>query len=546
MTYSLTAKFMVGITGIVAAVLFLALMWDFAYQQRQTDGDLLAKASLVAKQQQATRSFLSNSNQAEFVHGGEARPLDPREVGKGVSDLFADLSRSQVKQTHLAVRNEKNEPDEFERLALEAFAADPNRSEIWERVTLPDGSPAFRYMMAMRAEQSCLTCHGGPIGEMDKTGHPKEGLQEGDLAGAISVILPMREALHLARAESIRMAVLVLALAALTLGLIWFLLWRQVSNPLAQLAEVATSIGMGQFRVKPEDMKALRANRETAVVAEAFEQMSGRLQELYEGLEQTVTERTAELREANRELERASRHMSEFLTMVSHEFRTPLTSIITFTELLLGDERLKPRQRENLVDVLESSQHLLDMINDLLDLSRLEAGRVKLFKEVLDVQDLIRDVARTVHPLTEKKGIELGVEPALELPLVHADGLRVTQILMNLMGNAIKFTPEGGRIRVTARAANEMVEVAVSDTGIGIAPEEQSLIFEAFRQAGRHRPEGSGLGLALARSLVELHGGRISVESRLGEGATFTFTLPIWSEQGRGSYDERFEANSGS
>ncbi|MFZ5822865.1 MAG: ATP-binding protein [Bacillota bacterium] len=545
MPHSLTAKFMLGITGIVAAVLFLSLIWDFEYQQDRADEQLLAKASLVAKQQQATRSFLSDSSHPEFVHGGEARPLAPHEVGKGVSDLFADLSKSQVKQTHLTVRNPKNEPDAFERAALEWFASDPESDELWQRVTMEDGTPAFRYMMALQAEESCLICHGTPAGELDKTGYPKEGMELGDLAGAISVILPMRETLNAARAESIRMAILVLALAALTLLLIWFLLWRQVSSPLAQLADVATAIGMGQFRVKSEQLRPLQANRETAVVADAFEQMSTRLQELYDGLEQKVAERTQELREANRELERASRHKSEFLTMVSHEFRTPLTSIITFTELLLGDERLKPEQRENLTDVLESSQHLLRMINDLLDLSRLEAGKVKLFKEMLAVPDLMRDVARTVHPLTEKKAIFLAVEANPDLPLVHADELRVMQILMNLLGNAVKFTPEGGRVRVTAREAGEMVEIAVSDTGIGIAPEEQGRIFEAFRQAGRQRPEGSGLGLALARSLVELHGGRIWVESRLGEGATFTFTLPIWSEQGRGSYDERSEASPG-
>ncbi len=546
MTQSLTAKFMIGITGIVAAVLFLSLMWDFEYQQRQTDGDLLAKASLVAKQQQATRSFMAESSKTDFVHGGEARSLLPSEIGEGVSDIFADLSKSQVKQTHLTVRNEANTPDEFERHALELFAADSSLNEYSQRVTLADGSYAFRYMMAMRADQSCLLCHGEPVGELDKTGYPKEGYKEGDLAGAISVILPMRDALHAARAESIRLAILVLALAALTLALIWFLLWRQVASPLAQLAGVATSVGAGHLRIEPPELKPLYLNRETAVVADAFEQMTRRLQEMYDGLEQKVLERTAELQEANQELERASRHKSEFLSMVSHEFRTPLTSVITFTELLLADEHLKPEQRENLQDVLESSQALLRMINDLLDLSRLDAGKIKLFREVLDIHDLVRDVVRTVHTLAEKKGIDLVVEPAPDLPLVYADELRISQVLLNLLGNALKFTPNEGTVRVTAKATDDKVLVAVTDTGVGIAEEEQERIFEAFRQAGRQRPEGSGLGLALARSLVELHGGRIWVESRLGEGATFAFTLPIWSEQGRGLHDDRSEANSGS
>lgn len=526
---SLTAKFMVGITGLVLAVLFISLSWDFAYQQRQADADLLAKASLVAKQQQATRAFISRSSGDEFVHGGEARPLEPAEVGQGVSHIFADLSRSQVKQTNLNPRIPQNAPDDFERAALEYFMEDESHNEVWQRVTLDDGTPAFRYVMALRAEESCLRCHGEPRGELDQTGYPKEGLALGDVAGAISVILPMRETLAMARTESIRLAFLLVFLALLCFVLIWLILYRQVATPLADLAEVATHVGMGNFVISRERLQALKANQETAVVAHAFEQMSGRLQELYAGLEQKVAERTRELEEANRQLERASRYKSEFLTTVSHELRTPLTSIIAFTELLLNDQRLAPEQRESLTEVLESSQKLLNMITNLLDYSRLEAGKVKLFREMLDVRDLIRDAARTVHPLAEKKGIELTVDCAAEAPLVHADPLRISQVLLNLLGNAVKFTPEGGRVAVECRADAREVYVTVRDTGPGVPEEEQELIFQAFTQGGG-RPEGWGLGLPLSASLVQAHDGRIWVESEPGHGAAFTFTLPIWME----------------
>lgn len=528
---SLTAKFMVGITGLVLAVLFIALSWDFAYQQRQADADLLAKASLVAKQQQATRSFISRSSGEEFVHGGEARPLEPAEVGEGVSDIFADLSRSQVKQTNLKPRIPENAPDDFERAALEYFMQDPSHNEVWQRVTLADGTPAFRYVMALRAEESCLRCHGQPKGELDQTGYPKEGLELGDVAGAISVILPMRETLANARAESVRLAFLVVFLAALCFGLIWLILYRQVAMPLSDLAEVATHVGMGNFIISKERLQALKANQETAVVAHAFEQMSGRLQELYAGLEQKVAERTRELEEANRELERASHYKSEFLTMVSHELRTPLTSIIAFTELLLNDQRLTPEQRESLTEVLESSQKLLNMISNLLDYSRLEAGKVKLFREVLDLRDLIRDGVRTVSPLAERKQIELSTACAPDVPLVHADPLRISQVLLNLLTNAVKFTPEGGRVQVECRADAREVYVTVRDTGPGVPKEEQELIFQAFRQGRENgRPEGWGLGLALSASLVRAHDGRIWVESEPGHGAAFTFTIPIWFE----------------
>mgnify|MGYP000716208880 FL=1 len=541
---SLTAKFMVGITGLVLAVLFIALSLDFAYQQRQADVDLLAKASLVAKQQQATRSFISRSSGDEFVHGGEARPLEPAEVGEGVSDLFADLSKSQVKQTNLVPRIAENAPDDFERAALEYFMASAENNEVWQRVTLEDGTPAFRYIMALRAEESCLRCHGEPKGELDPTGHPKEGLKLGDVAGAISVTLPMRETLASARAESVRLAAIVVFLALLCVGLIWLILWRQVALPLSELADVATTLGMGNFLISKERLRSLRANHETAVVADAFEQMSDRLRELYTGLEHKVAERTKELEEANRELERISRYKSEFLTMISHELRTPLTSIIAFTELLLADRRLEPEQRESLSEVLESSQKLLNMITNLLDFSRIEAGKVKLFREMLDLRDSVRDVVRTVQPLAERKQITLALHCPSDLPLVYADPLRISQVVLNLLSNAVKFTPEGGSIDVECGVDGDQVRLTVRDTGPGVPREEQEVIFQAFRQGGERRPEGWGLGLALSASLVKAHGGRIWVDSEPGAGAAFTFTLPMWSEQGSGGNDE--EANPGS
>lgn len=529
MLRSLVGKLALGITGIVIAVLTFTLIWGFQYQQELAHQDLLIKADLITKEMEASRSFAAKSEGS--VHG-----LDPSEVPKALDELFAGMANSQVKQTRLVVRNDENEPDEFERQALLQFSADPELPRVYATTTGPDGNPVFRYMTPIRTTQSCLTCHGEPAGTMDKTGHLREGMKLGDLAGAMSVILPMEEVLQSARTESLRQAAGVVVVGLAILGLIWFILWRQVSVPLRQLAGVAAAVGSGRMEVNPEELAPLKESQETALVADAFVDMSRRLKQLYSGLEQKVAERTAQLAAANQDLEeanqslaQANRMQSEFLTMISHEFRTPLTSIMTFTELLLegaaGENNQE--QQEYLTDVLESSQRLLNMVNDLLDLSRLEAGKIKLFRELVAVRDLVRDAERTLRPLLEKKGLTLQTELSADLPLVEVDPLRITQVILNLLGNAIKFTPEGGRVRVTARPDGDDLEVSVSDTGVGIAPEDQERIFEAFRQAGASRPEGSGLGLALARSLVEMHGGRIWLESRVGKGTTFRFTLPV-------------------
>jgi signal transduction histidine kinase len=541
---SLTSKFMLGITVIVGSVLAVTLLWDFRYYERRADDELLLKADLVATQIKATRSFFARSH--DKVHGDDPVP-QPSPMGKEVNDLFADMANSQVKQTRLVVRDGENQPDEFERAALIAFSEDGERTNVTGRGLAPDGTPVFRYVTALRAEENCLSCHGEPRGELDKTGHAKEGYKLGDLAGAISVSVPMADVLRSARQETYRMAGAIVLVAALSLALIWFIVNRQVKQPLRQLASVAESVDRGHIAIPARDLEPLYASRETAVVADAFKAMANRLEDLYAGLEQKVNERTSQLQAANSELERASRHQSEFLTMVSHEFRTPLTSIITFTELLLDSAagQVNQEQHEYLTDVFESSQRLLHMINDLLDLSRLEAGKVKLFREALDLKDLARDAERTVRPLAERKELTLRLDLPSGLPLVEADGLRVTQVLLNLFSNAIKFTPSGGTITVSARVREPWLEVAVSDTGIGIARNDLKRIFEKFSQSGRERPEGTGLGLPLARSLVELHGGQMWVESEIGQGSTFRFTLPLFAEEGRFTHDDRSEEDPG-
>jgi signal transduction histidine kinase/putative methionine-R-sulfoxide reductase with GAF domain len=239
-----------------------------------------------------------------------------------------------------------------------------------------------------------------------------------------------------------------------------------------------------------------------------------------------------EIAHKNRQLEAASHHKSEFLANMSHELRTPLNAVIGFSEVLLqrmfGD--LNAKQDEYLKDVYASGQHLLSLINDILDLSKIEAGRMELAAAPFRLPTALENAVTLVKERATRHGItlELSLDPRLDE--LMGDERKVKQVLLNLLSNAVKFTPEGGRISVKAGLTDGAVEISVTDSGIGIAPEDQAAIFEEFRQVGSddaRKQEGTGLGLTLARKFVELHGGRIWVESEVGRGSTFTFTLPV-------------------
>ncbi len=237
-----------------------------------------------------------------------------------------------------------------------------------------------------------------------------------------------------------------------------------------------------------------------------------------------------ELRRLYGELETASRHKSEFLANMSHELRTPLNAIIGFSQLLR--ERLfgpiNEKQEEYLDDILSSGNHLLSLINDVLDLSKVEAGQVELEIAAFSLREALDRGVVMVRERASKGGVQLSFEPAPDVDIVRGDERRVRQIVFNLLSNAVKFTPAGGSVGVEATRVDGEVQVSVTDTGPGIAPEDQERIFEEFQQTdvGVKQREGTGLGLALSRRLVELHGGRIWVESEPGHGSRFVFTLP--------------------
>ena len=311
------------------------------------------------------------------------------------------------------------------------------------------------------------------------------------------------------------------------------LLARRLVRPIESIQAAAARIGSGALDQRIEAV----SHDELGALAEEFNRMAARLEESYSNLEQKVQERTRELAmalgeldEKSRELETVSRHKSEFLANMSHELRTPLNAIIGFSQVLR--ERLfgevNEKQAEYLDDIVSSGNHLLALINDILDLSKVEAGQIELVLAPFSLREALEQGVVMIREQATNDGVHIGISAAADVDVVTGDERRIRQVIFNLLSNAVKFTPAGGAVDVRATQVNGEVRVSVADTGPGIAPEDHKRIFDEFQQteAGIEQREGTGLGLALSKRLVELHGGRIWVESKFGKGSTFVFALP--------------------
>jgi len=314
---------------------------------------------------------------------------------------------------------------------------------------------------------------------------------------------------------------------------------RQIAKPIQQLASASERVAQGDLST-PVDVKS---SNEVGVLAHSFNQMivslkksRDELQQWGEELERRVHERTAELEQRSQELadtnvrlEEMGRHKSQFLANMSHELRTPLNSIIGYTKLMLdgleGD--ISEEQRKDLHTVYTNSKHLLELINDLLDLSKIEAGKVVLNYEAFTISELLDGVVPSMGQLAREKGLTLTYSVAPDIDHLYADKAKTKQVLINILGNAVKFTNEGS-VKLNVAEADSDIIFSVTDTGMGIKEEDLEAIFDSFKQVGPAQIagyEGTGLGLAISKQFIEMQGGRIWAESELGKGSTFTFTL---------------------
>jgi len=443
-----------------------------------------------------------------------------------------------------------NDPQSAENTLL-ALKAAPNI--LSAQVYLPDGRPFASYSRDRVRHSPALSAI--PAGqtethwiENDQIALVRSIVLDGKPIGAVYIRSDLQE-LHSRFQRYALIAAIVLSACLLAALLISSVFRRAVADPIVDLSKIAKVVSHDKnysVRATP-----IRSPAELAILIDAFNEMLAQIQQsesalrmARDGLEQRVRERTAELEAAKKEVEefshsillakeeveRGSKFKDQFLSTMSHELRTPLNAVLGFSDLL-ADERYGPlndRQQRYVAHIHTGGKHLLKLISDILDLSKIEAGRMELSREDVTVASAFGEVISALYPLAEKKSQALlqQVGPHLH---VHADAMRFKQILMNLAANAIKFTPEGGRIELGARQVDDQVRIEVRDNGPGIPLDQQQRIFEAFvrlTQTGT-ATEGTGLGLAITSRLVELHGSKLGIESQPGEGTCFYFSLPL-------------------
>lgn len=549
----LSFRLMLSITLITITVMSFSFFLNINQQRLRAEKELREKARTITKQFLAIRTFIAESQDTTEISRQQAQEykhLDPVAVEKGIADIFGKETRVTFKEIWLGASKPQNMPDAFEVNLVKKFAATPQTKDLWG-VDIKEGQRTFRYMVPIYMEESCLNCHGGEPGGQQIGGFSRVGHKLGDFVGAISINIPMNVFEANLRTDMLIYLTFTIVLILLSITSTYVLMSRLVTNPLGKLTSMATEIGRGNLNFRMGDFKA---SGEIGVLTTEFKSMAAKLKDLYQGLEDKVAVRTQqlttanallsaqqeELKKINQELSKANRLKSEFLASMSHELRTPLTSIIAFTELLLErvPGEINEVQAEYLNDISESSHQLLDSINDLLDFAKIEAGRMELYLKEFNAGDVVAEVEHETMPLALKKGLDLSWEVQEDLPNVVADRRKVNQILLNLVSNAIKFTPRGGRVKIAASYQPEASEITITvkDTGIGIAKPDQELIFEKFRQvdgSSTREHRGTGLGLALVKHLVEMHHGKLWVKSDLGKGSLFGFTIPLRAYNGQ-------------
>lgn len=569
--YGIRFKIAVSIGVIMVALMAVDILWNLSLQNAQAENEAREKAEVLASEMRAAWDFVDmNQDVINRAEDGTFRTkhLVCVVAAKSISMLFTTETDYSIRFTNDTPRQAANAPDEFEQEALAAFNADPERKAFWRVVDAGDGTRVFRYTEPLYVTESCLECHGDPVGELDQYGYPKEGMQVGQVGGAMSITEPMDIYAAGIQDSMMQQAIMVVFMMVAAFIGLYFVTSRLVLQPIDELRSAAGAVGKGDFNYTltvPDPGE--RPRDELAELTGEFDRMARDLEALYADLEGQVRSKTDDLMVLNDMLNYQKRELkvaldrlgdevaykNEFFAIVSHELRTPLTSILAYARILNADDSLAPKTREAVGEIESNATLLLNMVNNILVISKHAAKKDELLTEPVDFVDLAQFVRKALAPIAADKDVRLTCTVAPNVPLSMADWEKLRRILENLVNNAIKYTHRGGFVRLTigfedgetdSRSESEKADtnapdgadapagwivMRVADDGMGIAPEELGQIFELYKQAGQsanRRYRGTGLGLAVVRDLTELHGGTVTAESRVKEGSTFTVRIP--------------------
>jgi signal transduction histidine kinase len=537
-------RFLFG-AGIL--LLITASFWLYAYQTEHLAYDQATTTCRVLVTQCFDKEHMKKVIAYEQKQLQERRAEDkPPAEGKSQKEAIAALEKNAGRWQQLlearkevdtqaeklgfyqyeVLRQDRLE-DSYERELFKEFTRSDEPKE--EASRLRPSERMLHYYGVIRAQRKCIECHRElptKLADNDVT-----------MVHIWMATKAIEDGVHLNRAVLMATA---LVTALLIMGGSYLIVRYVIVKPVKHLKEVSDAISAGELNVRSE----IQTGDEFEDLSHAFNRMLRNLvsmQDQWRKVNADLDRKVDELAQANMALYESNRLKSDFLATMSHELRTPLNSILGFSEVLLSGNQLNDKQQRWVRNVQSSGEKLLNLINDILDLAKIEAGKMQVRLEDFSVHDVCEGLIGMFRPLAEKKNIDLRTQLDPGIPLMRQDVTKFQQILQNLLSNAIKFTPEGGRVLLKAEAEAGHLVLTVTDTGVGIAPEEQELVFEKFRQSGNpltREHAGTGLGLSIVRELSKLLGGDVLLQSELGRGSTFTVRLPLHlSEEPRLDFD---------
>ncbi len=480
---------------------------DLAYEQLETTGRALlspavARMHVKGDQLKAVEDFqrLTEENWPATLKGYNYKVIKPDSKDPDYQPTSDDLP------------------------AIHRIQNDPKKNEDTRQAPKEN---AYYYYGVIRARQSCVDCHKDPAKVGQAFADASDKLKQDDVMAVVRIRLStqsIEEGFHTNRAVLISFAI---GTSLLIIAGCYLIIRYVIVKPVKHLKEVSEAIASGELNIRSE----IQTGDEFEDLSHAFNRMLRNLTNIQERNKKLIADldrKVDELARVNMALFESNRLKSEFLSTMSHELRDPLNSIIGFSEVLLSADNLTEKQHRYAGNIMAAGQRLMALINDILELAKLEAGKMRLHPVQLNIEQACEHAVAQLRQQAEKKNIDLRIAADANAPPARQDAGKVHQILTNLLSNAVKFTPEGGWVTLKAQNDGTDLVFTVTDTGVGIAPEEQDLIFEKFRQAANpmtREQGGTGLCLSIVRELAKLLGGDVTVHSELGRGSTFTVRI---------------------